>query len=80
MLAIEIWTWIVKGLVVRSDSRGYRLLDRLCGLWDEKGGGAREVARLTGILVDEADGLKEFAVVMVSSVVSVALTIFCITH
>ncbi|KAG0142959.1 hypothetical protein CROQUDRAFT_81546 [Cronartium quercuum f. sp. fusiforme G11] len=65
MLAIEIWAWIAKGLVIRGDQRGYVLLDRLCGLWTEEGGGGREVAVLVGILVEEAEEVKSFAVVKV---------------
>ncbi|EGG01162.1 uncharacterized protein MELLADRAFT_111212 [Melampsora larici-populina 98AG31] len=63
ILAIEIWIWIIKGLIVRGEQRGYDLLDRLIELWNEKGGSGKEVIRFTGLIVDEVVGSRNFGVV-----------------
>ncbi|KAH9823554.1 Dos2-interacting transcription regulator of RNA-Pol-II-domain-containing protein [Melampsora americana] len=65
MIAIEIWIWIIKGLIVRGEKKGYELLDRFTQLWSEKGGSGKEVARLTGMIVDEVVGSRNFGVVKV---------------
>ncbi|PLW12852.1 hypothetical protein PCASD_19948 [Puccinia coronata f. sp. avenae] len=66
-LGIVMWIWIIKGLVVRSDPRGYRMLDRLCGLL-QKGDCtlASWIAKQLALIVDPKDDTlspKNFAVI-----------------
>ncbi|KAH9472703.1 hypothetical protein Pst134EA_003310 [Puccinia striiformis f. sp. tritici] len=65
-LAIEMWVWIVKGLVVRSDPRGYKMLDRICGLLKEDVQLGGWIAQRLAVVVDQKDETlspKNFAVI-----------------
>ncbi|WAQ85506.1 hypothetical protein PtA15_6A134 [Puccinia triticina] len=65
-LAIVTWIWIVKGLVVRSDPRGYIMLDRLCGLLKEDNDLGCWIAKRLTIVVDQKDETispKNFSVI-----------------
>ncbi|POV99300.1 hypothetical protein PSHT_13600 [Puccinia striiformis] len=65
-LAIEMWVWIVKGLVVRSDPRGYKMLDRICGLLKEDVPLGGWIAQRLAVVVDQKDETlspKNFAVI-----------------
>ncbi|KAA1102014.1 hypothetical protein PGT21_035075 [Puccinia graminis f. sp. tritici] len=54
-LAIMMWIWIIKGLVVRSDPRGYTMLDRICGLLKEDGELKGWIAKRLAVVVDHKD-------------------------
>jgi hypothetical protein len=67
-LAIMMWIWIVKGLVVRSDPRGYTMLDRIGGLLKEDGELKGWIAKRLAVVVDQKDETispKNFAVIKV---------------
>ncbi|MBW0462588.1 hypothetical protein O181_002303 [Austropuccinia psidii MF-1] len=54
-LALDIWIWVIKGLIVRSDNRAYKLLDRVCKLLREETKFGRWVGHRLCIIVEEED-------------------------
>lgn len=71
VVGVRVWSWVAKGLVVRSDERGYEMVERVLGLMrGGEGRLAREGAAGLGLVVDERDGVlskENKAVVRVSA-------------
>jgi len=71
-LAMVMWIWIIKGLVVRSDPRGYTMLDRICGLLKKEDSVLGSwIAKRLALIVDPKDdtlSTKNFAVIKFLSI------------
>ncbi|GAA5907475.1 Met18p [Sporobolomyces salmoneus] len=50
--ALRVWTWIAKALIVRSDPRGYKMVESLLGLFSDPELG-RDAAKGLGVIADE---------------------------
>ena len=57
-VGLRLWSWVAKGLVVRSDQRGFDMVEKVLGLM-ERGPArlAKEGATNLGLIVDERDGV-----------------------
>ncbi|KAM0786372.1 hypothetical protein ACM66B_001840 [Microbotryomycetes sp. NB124-2] len=65
VVALKVCAWVAKALVVRSDQRGYDIVSRILGLFNE-GAIAREAAACLGTIADEQDRVlskENFAVI-----------------
>ncbi|KAM0750891.1 hypothetical protein T439DRAFT_325940 [Meredithblackwellia eburnea MCA 4105] len=63
--ALRSWAWIAKGLVVRSDQRGYDAVEKILQLFHDPVLG-REAASTLGVIADEGDRImskENFAVI-----------------
>ncbi|KAI5478911.1 DNA repair/transcription protein [Pseudohyphozyma bogoriensis] len=63
--ALWTWAWFAKGLVVRSEQRGYASVERIIGLFHDPVLG-REAAKVLGVIAEEGDRVlskENFAVV-----------------
>ncbi|GAA5820973.1 hypothetical protein JCM3770_006154 [Rhodotorula araucariae] len=64
-VALRVWAWVAKGLILRSDQRGYAMVDRVLALFHDPALGRAAAASL-GVLAEEKDGVlgkENFAVI-----------------
>ncbi|GAA5932916.1 hypothetical protein JCM3775_005263 [Rhodotorula graminis] len=63
--ALRVWIWVAKGLIVRSDARGYAMVERVLALFRDETLGRTAAASL-GAIAEEKDGVlakDNFAVI-----------------
>ncbi|BGP41533.1 hypothetical protein JCM10450v2_005582 [Rhodotorula kratochvilovae] len=63
--ALRVWTWAAKGLIVRSDQRGYAMVERVLALFHDPTLGRAAAASL-GVIAEEKGGVlgkENFAVI-----------------
>ncbi|GJN90351.1 hypothetical protein Rhopal_003362-T1 [Rhodotorula paludigena] len=63
--ALRAWAWAAKGLIVRSDQRGYTMVERMLDLFHDAVLG-RPAALMLGVIAEEADRVlskENFAVI-----------------
>ncbi|GAA5902120.1 hypothetical protein JCM8208_002481 [Rhodotorula glutinis] len=63
--ALRVWIWVAKGLIVRSDARGYAMVERVLALFHDETLGRTAAASL-GAIAEEKDGVlgkDNFAVI-----------------
>ncbi|GAA5964949.1 hypothetical protein JCM21900_001908 [Sporobolomyces salmonicolor] len=63
--ALRVWTWVAKGLIVRSEQRGYAMVEKVLELFHDPVL-ARDAATLLGVLAEEGDRVlskENFAVI-----------------
>ncbi|GAA5841768.1 hypothetical protein JCM9279_003101 [Rhodotorula babjevae] len=63
--ALRVWIWAAKGLIVRSDARGYAMVERVLALFHDETLGRTAAASL-GAIAEEKDGVlakDNFAVI-----------------
>ncbi|SCV70456.1 BQ2448_1850 [Microbotryum intermedium] len=53
-IALRTWSWIAKGLIVRSEQRGYDMVLKIVGLFDDEVLG-NAAAQALGVIADESD-------------------------
>ncbi|KDE05608.1 hypothetical protein MVLG_03980 [Microbotryum lychnidis-dioicae p1A1 Lamole] len=53
-IALHAWSWIAKGLVVRSEQRGYDMVSKIVELFDDEVLG-NAAAQALGVIADESD-------------------------
>ncbi|SCZ87643.1 BZ3500_MvSof-1268-A1-R1_Chr2-2g05109 [Microbotryum saponariae] len=54
VIALRAWLWIAKGLIVRSEQRGYDMVSKIVGLFDDEVLG-NAAAQALGVIADESD-------------------------